>query len=66
LSIGNRRFKMEDAKLLTTAEVASELRCSERTVLNAAAAGKIPSLRPFGGKRRLYRSEDVAKFRIAT
>jgi excisionase family DNA binding protein len=50
----------EGQQLLRSHEVAVLFDVTERTVINWAAAGKLPSLRTIGGHLR-FRSEDVHK-----
>ena len=46
-------------RLLTTAEVAAILRCSERTVQDWALAGRLHSIRPWGTKKHLFKESEV-------
>ncbi|MCU4183796.1 helix-turn-helix domain-containing protein [Acidiferrimicrobium sp. IK] len=56
---GRRNLSLPDGQqLLRSHEVAVLFDVTERTVINWAAAGKLPSLRTIGGHLR-FRSEDV-------
>lgn len=46
-------------RLLTTAEVAAILRCSERTIRWRAIAGQLEYVRPMGTKRFLFRESYI-------
>lgn len=46
-------------RLLTTAEVAEMLRCSERAVQEWAHHGVLRTVRPWGTKKHLFRESDV-------
>lgn len=54
-------------RLLKTKQVAELLRCSERTVLNLASAGKITSFslkgKPKRGRERLYLEDQILEVR---
>jgi excisionase family DNA binding protein len=46
-------------RLLTTAEVAAILRCTEQAVRAWVCSGHLKSVRPWGTKKHLFRESDV-------
>ena len=46
-------------RLLTTAEVAEMMRCSEQAIRAWAASGHLHTVRPFGTKKHLLRESEV-------